>query len=82
METINKEVVLYGTPTCHYCQIAKEYLRSQNIEYKYIDVKADLEQRKQMVEISGQMGVPVILVNGKVLKGWDEDMFDNLYSDK
>lgn len=81
-ETIKKETVLYGTPSCHYCQVAKQYFRDKKIEYRYIDVKEDIEQRTQMIELSGQMGVPVILVNGKVLTGWDEDMFNNAYGDR
>lgn len=79
-ETINKEIVIYGTPTCHYCQVAKEYMRDKKIDYRYIDVKSDLEQRQQMVEQSGQMGVPVLIVYGKVMKGWDEDIFNSLTS--
>lgn len=79
-EKINKEVVIYGTPTCHYCQVAKQYFRDKKIGYRYIDVKEDLEQRKKMIELSGQMGVPVITVGDRVMKGWDEDIFDEMIS--
>lgn len=75
-----KQIKIYSTPTCHYCKVAKEYLKNKKIEFTEIDVKEDLEQRKKMIELSGQMGVPVITVGDRVMKGWDEDIFDEMIS--
>ncbi len=57
------EVTIYSTPTCTYCKMAKEYFNGHNIEYKDIDVAADQDAADLMVEKSGQMGVPVIVIN-------------------
>ena len=57
-----KNVVIYSTPTCHFCQMTKEFLKENNIEYTDYDVSTDAEKRQEMIEKSGQMGVPVIFV--------------------
>ena len=55
-----KNITIYSTPTCHFCQMAKEFLKEKGIEYTDYDVSTDMEKRKEMIEKSGQMGVPVI----------------------
>lgn len=67
-----KNVIIYSTPTCTYCKHAKEFLTSKNIPYTEYNVASDLERRKEMVDKTGQLGVPVIDVDGKVLVGFDE----------
>lgn len=67
-----KKVEIYSTPTCTYCQAAKEYFAEHGVEYVEHDVAADEAQRAIMLEKSGQMGVPVIDVNGTVIVGFDE----------
>jgi len=67
-----KKVEIYSTPTCTYCQAAKEYFGQNGIEYTEHDVAADEAQRAIMVEKSGQMGVPVIDIEGTVIVGFDE----------
>ncbi len=67
-----KNVIIYSTPTCHYCALAKEYFKAHNINYTEHNVASDLEQRKIMVEKSGQLGVPVIDIDGKITVGFDE----------
>lgn len=64
-------VVIYSTPTCHYCEKAKEFFKENGIKYTEHDVKADLVRRKEMVDKSGQMGVPVILIDDLVVTGFD-----------
>jgi glutaredoxin-like YruB-family protein len=59
---MNKTITIYSTPTCHFCQMAKEFLKEQGIEYTEFDVAHDLERRQEMIQKSGQMGVPVIVV--------------------
>ena len=59
---MNKTVSIYSTPTCHFCQVAKDFLKEQGITYTEFDVAHDLERRQEMIQKSGQMGVPVILI--------------------
>ena len=74
-------IKIYSTPTCHYCAVAKDYLKDKNIPFEVIDVKEDLKAREHMKQISGQMGVPVIDVDGKIMSGWDEEKFNRLLID-
>lgn len=67
-----KSVTIYTTPTCHFCHGAKEFLKEHNISYVEKDVSQDAAARQEMVERSGQMGVPVIFVNGDMILGFDE----------
>ncbi len=67
-----KEVVIYSTPTCHFCVLAKTFFEENNIEYTNYDVQADPEKGKEMVERSGQMGVPVIFIGDDMIVGFDE----------
>lgn len=68
-----KNVVIYSTPTCHFCQLAKEFFKEKGIEYINHDVSTDLEKRKEMMEKSGQMGVPVIYLDDEMMIGFDKD---------
>lgn len=65
-----KKVTIYTTPTCGFCKMAKEFLTKHSVEYSEFDVAADSAKAEEMVEKSGQMGVPVILVG----EGDDEAM--------
>lgn len=68
-----KNVVIYSTPTCHFCQLTKEFLKEKGIKYVDYNVSADMEKRKEMMEKSGQMGVPVIYVDDEMMIGFDKD---------
>ena len=68
----NKTVKIYSTPTCHYCNIAKDFFKEKGVKYEEFNVSTDLAKRKEMVEISGQMGVPVIDIGGDIVVGFDE----------
>jgi len=57
-----KKVEIYSTPTCHFCQASKEFFDANNVEYTDYNVAADLEKRQEMIEKTGQMGVPVIAI--------------------
>ena len=63
---------MYSTPTCHYCNLAKDFFNDYNISYEVFNVQTDLAKRKEMMEKSGQMGVPVIMVGEKVIVGFDK----------
>lgn len=70
-----KNITIYSTATCHFCKLAKEFMTANNIPFTEYNVGTDLERRKEMVEKSGQMGVPVIDVGGKILVGFEEGEF-------
>lgn len=67
-----QNVTIYSTPTCHFCHMAKDFFKANNVTYTEHDVASDLEQRKIMVEKSGQMGVPVIMIGDELLVGFDK----------
>ncbi len=70
-----KNVTIYSTPTCHFCAEAKKYFKDHNITYTEYNVVSDLERRKEMIEKSGQLGVPVIDIDGQVMVGFEESEF-------
>ena len=64
-------VTVYSTPTCSWCQAAKDHLTSQNVSFDEVDVAADMERAREMVEKSGQYGVPVLDIDGEIVIGFD-----------
>jgi glutaredoxin-like YruB-family protein len=64
---------IYSTPTCTYCHAAKDFFTQNGVEYTEYDVAADINKRAEMVEKSGQMGVPVIDIEGTIIIGFDEE---------
>jgi len=73
-----KEVIIYSTPTCHFCQLAKQFFKDNNITYTEYDVLGDLEKRQEMMEKSGSLGVPVIVIGGEVIVGFDQPRVSSL----
>ncbi len=71
-------VTIYSTPVCHFCHAAKDFFKENNVEYTEHDVAADLEKRTEMIDITGQMGVPVIRINDDVIIGFDEPKLKEL----
>jgi glutaredoxin 3 len=63
-------VIVYSTPSCPFCTMAKDYLKKKAVPYEDYDVSRDGERAEEMIRKSGQMGVPVIEVNGKILVGF------------
>ena len=70
---MDKKVTIYSTPTCHFCQMTKDFLKEKGIGYTEHDVAHDLEKRQEMIQKSGQMGVPVIFVGGEMIIGFDKE---------
>jgi len=70
---MDKTVTIYSTPTCHFCQLAKDFLKEKGIAYTEFDVAHDLERRQEMISKSGQMGVPVIMVGETLIVGFDRE---------
>jgi glutaredoxin 3 len=66
-------VTIYSTPTCHFCGMAKEMFKANNVAYTEHDVASNIEKRKEMIEKSGQMGVPVITIGNDLVVGFDEE---------
>ncbi|MEK7181475.1 MAG: glutaredoxin family protein [Patescibacteria group bacterium] len=66
------KVIIYSTPTCVYCKMAKALFKEKNVAYEEKDVATDLKAREEMVNKSGQLGVPVIDIDGKVVVGFDK----------
>lgn len=69
-------VVLYSTPSCSYCRLAKDYFRQKGISFTEYNVAADQRKAEEMVRKSGQMGVPVIDVHGKIIIGFNKPEID------
>lgn len=69
-------VKVYSTDSCPWCVKAKQYLKSKGVEYKEINVAEDMEGREEMVNLSGQMGVPVVNINGTIIVGFDRPAID------
>ncbi|MEM4253963.1 MAG: glutaredoxin domain-containing protein [Candidatus Woesearchaeota archaeon] len=61
------KVKVYSTPTCPYCHMAKDYLKEHKIEFEDVNVAEDKDAANEMVEKSGQMGVPVIIIDEKIV---------------
>lgn len=66
------EVIIYSTPSCVYCNAAKAFFSEKGITYTEHNVAADAEKRKEMIEKSGQMGVPVIVIDGQLIVGFNK----------
>lgn len=73
-----KEVVIYTTPTCPWCHRTKEYLTQKGIAYSEHNVADDRNKAQEMIQKSGQMGVPVTIIGGEVVVGFDQKRLDSL----
>lgn len=67
-----EQVMIYSTPTCHFCHAAKEFFTENNVSYEEFNVAADAAKRQEMIEMTGQLGVPVIRIGNDVIVGFDE----------
>lgn len=72
-----KEISIYTTATCPYCHRAKDYLSKKGLKFTEIDVQRNREGLNRMTEISGQTGVPVIVINGDVIIGFNPHAIDD-----
>ncbi len=77
-----KTITIYSTPTCHFCHMAKDFLSAHSIPFKDIDVSIDLDARKEIIEMTGQMGVPVIKIEEEghepdVMVGFSEQLISS-----
>ncbi len=77
-QTRKPRVVVFSTPTCPHCRTAKRFLESRGVSYTDVDVSRDARAARDMVRISGQQGVPVIQVDGKVVVGFNRPKLERL----
>ena len=75
-ETKTKTVTVYSTPTCPYCRQVKDYLKEKGVEFSEKNVATDLDARNAMVVKSGQLGVPVIEIDGQMVIGFNRSKLD------
>lgn len=71
-------VTIYSTPTCHFCHAAKDFFTDNHVTYTEHNVASDLAKRQEMIQKSGQMGVPVISIDDEVVVGFDEEKLKTL----
>jgi glutaredoxin 3 len=69
---MDKNVTIYSTPTCHFCHMAKDFFTEKNVQFTDYNVAEDLEKRQEMMQKSGQMGVPVIFIGDEMIIGFDK----------
>ena len=73
-----KKVTVYSTPTCPYCIKVKQFLQDNNITFEHFDVAADQAKAEEMAKKTGQMGVPVIDIDGEIVVGFDKEKLQQL----
>ena len=78
MNRVFKKVKMYSTPTCVYCVTLKKFLEERGIPYEEVDVAASESAAKEMVKKSGQMGVPVVEIEGQIIIGFDRDKISEI----
>lgn len=73
---MGKKVTVYSTPTCPYCVNVKKFLKERSIVFEDIDVSSDTEKAREMAEKTGQMGVPVLDIEGTIIVGFDKEAIE------
>lgn len=75
---MDKKIIIYTTPSCVYCKMAKDFFNENNISYQEYDLYENPDKKDEMFEKSGQMGVPVIDINGEILVGFDKSRLNKI----
>ena len=78
MKEQNKKIEIFSTPTCHFCHAAKDWFAEMGVEYVDHDVSTNKEELARMREITGQMGVPVILIDNDAVIGFNKTKLEEL----
>ncbi|MFA6536285.1 MAG: glutaredoxin family protein [Candidatus Paceibacterota bacterium] len=73
-----KNVTIYSTATCHFCHLAKDFFNANGVKFTDYNVGTDLAKRQEMIDKSGQMGVPVIEIGDELIVGFDEAKISSL----
>jgi len=82
MTTAQPKVIVFSTPTCTFCTQAKRYFKEKNIRFTDVDVSKDQSAARDMMRRTGQMGVPVILINNKAIVGFDRNKINQMLNIK
>ena len=77
-----EKITVYSTQSCPYCVMVKDYLKEKNVEFEDIDVGSDHDKAREMVEKSGQMGVPVVDIDGKIIIGFNKPKIEETLKEK
>lgn len=75
---MDTSVTIYSTPVCHFCHAAKDFFKENNVQFTDYDVASDAEKRQEMIDLTGQMGVPVIKIGDDIVIGFDEPKIKEL----
>jgi glutaredoxin 3 len=73
-----KKVEIYSTESCHFCHMAKEWLTEKGVPYVDYNVGENMDKRKEMVEMTGQLGVPVIKIEDEVMVGFNQEQMSKI----
>ncbi len=73
-----QKVEIYSTPSCHFCHMAKDFFKEKNVSFTDHDVASDPARRQEMVDKSGQMGVPVIIIGNELIVGFNKPLISKL----
>lgn len=76
---MTKKVTMYSTPWCTYCKMTKQFFQDHNISFEEHDVASDAKSRDEMIQKTGQMGVPVIDIDGQIVIGFDQRRLKELF---
>ncbi len=71
-------VVIYSTPTCHFCKLSKDFFQENGIEFTEYNAAADPQRRQEVVDLTGALAVPVIVIDGEVIQGFDKERISKL----
>jgi glutaredoxin-like YruB-family protein len=72
------KVKIYTTPACPFCYMLKEFLKEKGVEFEEVDVSKDKKALEEMIEKSGQMGVPVVEIDGEIVIGFDKEKISKI----
>ena len=72
------KISVYTTPSCYYCKKVKEFLKVNNIPFESVDVQDDIDKRTEMIELSGQFGVPVVRIDDAFFVGYNQQKLNDL----
>jgi len=73
-----QKVLIYSTPNCHFCHDAKDFFKENNVAFDDFNVAADPVRRQEMIDKSGQMGVPVMIIGDSLIVGFNKPKLKEL----
>ncbi len=78
METKEHKIIVYSTSSCPWCTVVKNFLKENHFAFQEVDVSSNRKAAEEMIEKSGQMGVPVIDIDGEIIIGFDKAKIEEL----